>query len=237
MTKILDCTTRDGGHNTNWTFENKFVMERLSTLNELNVSYCEIGYRNHFDNEGKGKFYKCTPKFLKQFYENKGKLQLGVMTDTKRFSIEDFPSQKDDFIDFVRVACHPDRITQTLNIARQLFNRGYTVFVQLMDISHVDENGYEILSKWDYKDILQSLYFADSYGTLYPEDVEKFFNKLKMLGYKKISFHGHNNINMALNNSLKAIELGAYTIDTTFRGMGRCGGNLDEMEFYQKIAW
>lgn len=233
MIKILDCTTRDGGHNTNWNFTTEFVMDRISMLNKFKAGYYEIGYRNHIDNEDKGQFYNCTPEFLKQFYKEKGNLLLGVMTDIKRFSIDDFQGYEKDSIDFIRIACHPDRIEETLNNSKKLHDRGYKIFVQLMDISNVDETGYFELYKWEHKNILESLYFADSYGTLYPEDVEKYYNKLKMLGYKKISFHGHNNIKMALKNSLKAIELGAYSIDTTFDGMGRCGGNLNESEFYQ----
>ncbi len=230
MTKILDCTTRDGGHIVNWYFDRKFATDLIEKLNISGTSFYEIGYRNHFDNDGKGPFYNCTPKFLKPLYKIKGNLALGVMTDTKRYYSKDFPGQKEDFIDFVRIACHPDKIGETLNIAKDLHDKNYKVFVQLMDISNVDEAGYIKLYKWKYKKVLESLYFADSYGTLIPEDVEKYYKKLTMLGYEKLSFHGHNKIGKALTNSLKAIELGAYSIDVTQNGIGRCGGNLDAKE-------
>lgn len=235
MVKILDCTTRDGGHNTNWEFSDLFVYNLINDLNAQNCSYYEIGYRNHFDNDNKGRFYNCFPELLKNFYKNKGKLKIGVMTDTKRFSYDDFLTANNDYLDFVRIACHPDKIEKTLNIAYELHLRGYKIFVQLMDISNVDEEGYFALLSWQHKDILESLYFADSYGTLYPQDVEKYYNKLKMLGYEKISFHGHNNIQKALENSLKAIELGAYSVDVTLDGIGRCGGNLDSAELFRHI--
>ena len=50
---------------------------------------------------------------------------------------------------------------------------------------------------------------------------------MKILGYEKISFHGHNNSGFALENSIKAAQSGAYSIDVTKDGIGRCGGNLD----------
>lgn len=235
MVKILDCTTRDGGHTVNWEFSDQFIYNLMSDLNSQNCSYYEIGYRNHFDNEGKGRFYNCSPELLEKFYKNKGNLKIGVMTDTKRFSYDDFLSADKDYLDFVRIACHPDKIQETLNIAQELYSRGYKIFIQLMDISNVDEEGYLALFSWQYKNILESLYFADSYGTLLPQDVEKYFNKLKMLGYEKISFHGHNNIQKALENSLKAIELGAYSVDVTLNGIGRCGGNLNSADLYKYI--
>ncbi|MBD5401793.1 hypothetical protein HDR58_03185 [bacterium] len=235
MVRILDCTTRDGGHETNWNFTDDFVYQLMNSLNQSGVSYYEIGYRNHYDNEGKGCFYNCTPEFLQKFYSAKGKLQLGVMTDTKRFSMEDFSGSENDFIDFVRIACHPDKIDETLNIAKEVHSKGYKVFVQLMDISNVDEQGYISLFKWKDKTILESLYFADSYGTLYPQDIEKYYNKLKILGYENLSFHGHDNVGMALQNSLKAVEMGAYSVDVTLDGIGRCGGNLNSKDLLEAI--
>lgn len=226
MVKILDCTTRDGGHTTNWNFNEEFVENLIYLLKKLNVSYYEIGYRNHKDTEGKGFFYTCSPEFLEKFFKIKGSLQLGVMTDCKRYDANDFPGKEKDCLDFVRIACHPDKISETLSIAENLYNKNYKVFVQLMEISNVDENGYIELFKWENKNILESLYIADSYGVLNPEDIYKYYNKLKILGYKNVSFHGHNNSGTVLENSLRAVELGVYSVDTTFGGIGRSGGNL-----------
>ncbi len=230
MVKILDCTTRDGGHTTNWNFEKNFIQDLIKCQNNSNISYYEIGYRNHFDNENKGTFYNCNPNILKEFYDIKENILLGVMTDTKRFSIQDFHSKDEDNIDFIRIACHPDRIKETLDIAKELYLRGYKIFVQLMDISNVGDEEYKILEKWNDKNILESLYCADSYGTITPQDVEKYFNQLKEIGFNKISFHAHNNSNLALENSLKAVEKGAFSIDITLNGIGRCGGNLNAEE-------
>lgn len=234
MIKILDCTTRDGGHNTNWEFSAQYVFDLMAKLNQYNVSYFEIGYRNHFEIDDKGDFYNCSPEFLEKFYNKKENLQLGVMTDVTRFLADDFPAQNADNIDFVRVAAHPDKISIACEIVENLYEKGYKVFLQLMDVSHIEADGYLHLFAWENKHILESLYFADSYGILSPTDVEQYYNKLKILGYNKISFHGHNNNGNVLENSIKAAALGAYTVDTTDKGIGRRGGNLDLDEFISK---
>lgn len=235
MVKILDCTTRDGGHITNWEFSDEFIRNLIECLIKTNISYYEIGYRNFYDNGGKGCFYKCDKNILTKFYPLKKDLKLGVMTDTKRYNAQDFPDAKEDYIDFVRIACHPDRIAETLDIALNLYKNNYQVIIQLMDISNVTNNEYKILKNWGYKDILETIYMADSYGTLHPENIEEYFNKLKNAGYKKISFHAHNNLNLALENTLKAIELGAYSVDVTLNGLGRAGGNLDAVKLLDKL--
>lgn len=234
MVKILDCTTRDGGHKTKWNFNEDFVFSLMECLNNSNISYYEIGYRNHYDNEGKGIFYNCSPEFLEKFYKAKGNLELGVMTDTSRYLAEDFQGRDKDNIDFVRIACHPDRIRETLEISKDLHNKGYKVLLQLMEAPNIDEAGYLSLFEFDNKDIFETVYLADSYSTMHPNEIEKYFNKMKMLGYKKISFHAHNKIQLALKNTLKAIEHGAYSVDVTLDGIGR-DGNLDAVKLLDNL--
>jgi 4-hydroxy 2-oxovalerate aldolase len=235
MIKILDCTLRDGGHVENWNFSTEFVLNLIEKSNKNNVNYLEIGYRNSKDSDGKGRFYRAVGDFIKEIYVNKKNLQIGVMTDVTRYSSADFKDKNLDYIDFVRVATHSNTINEAIEIVESLKNKGYKTFIQLVDISSFDENGYINLYKWKNKDILESLYFADSYGTLIPEEVEKYYLKLKMLGYKNISFHAHNTKGKALENTLKAIEIGVFSVDVTQNGIGRSGGNLDADTLYKKL--
>ncbi|MBR1424921.1 hypothetical protein IJ579_05105 [bacterium] len=232
MVKILDCTTRDGGHQTNWEFSDNFVKDLIESLNLNGVEFFEIGYRNHFQKEGKGRFFYCDNNLLEEYQSIKNNLKIGIMTDTSRFSINDFPGAKNDLADFIRIACHPDKIQETLNISYELHNRGYKVFVQLMEIPNLDERHYKILENCEFKNIFESLYIADSYGTAQPADLKKFFIRLDKAGYEKISFHAHNNSGMALLNTLEAIKLGAYSIDVSKNGMG---GNLDFKCFLEQV--
>ena len=49
-----------------------------------------------------------------------------------------------------------------LEIAEILHKKGYKIYLQLMDISNVDANGYLKLFAWENKDIIEGVYFADS---------------------------------------------------------------------------
>jgi len=224
MYKILDCTIRDGGHENNWNFDDDFVKNCIGAAIKNGASYFEIGYRNRFDTEGKGKFYRCTPELIKPFFAVKKNLKIGVMTDISRFDEKDFKNAEFDFVDFVRIATHPDKIETALQAAYLLHSRGYKIFLQLMEIPNVSQIHYEMLKKWKHKDILESLYIADSYSNVKPQDMEKYFSKLKESGYKKISFHAHNGQGLAHKNTMQAAALGAYSVDASQKGLG---GNLD----------
>lgn len=236
MTKLLDCTTRDGGYASNWEFNDSDILKHIEFLNQNGISYYEIGYRNYYDTDNKGRFYRCMPQMLKPFYEQKGNLKIGVMTDTTRYNQEDFPGKAQDYIDFVRVAVHPDKIPEALDIAEVLYNKNYMIFIQLMDVTNIEADGYLHLYMWNKKDIPESLYFADSYSRLLPSDVPKYYNKLKILGYDKISFHAHNDTGHAIENTLAAVNLGAYSVDVTKDGTGRNGGNVDFSRIKQLLV-
>ncbi len=226
MYKILDCTTRDGGHSNNWNFSDEYVFNLIDTLNQNGIFYYEIGYRNYYERENKGSFYYCTPDLLQKFYSKKGNLKLGIMVDTKRYSETDFISADNDFSDFVRIATHPDRIEDTLDIAERLNKKKYNIMIQLMDVTNLTEYHFNILQRWGKKNIIETLYLADTYGIMQPEQTEKYFNKLRDIGYPNISFHAHNKADKALENSLKAINLGVYSLDVTQDDTGINGGNL-----------
>ena len=235
MVKILDCTTRDGGYKDNWEYSDEYISSHIEFLNANGVKYYEIGYRNYLETEGKGRFYRCMPDVTKPFVELEKDLLIGVMTDVKRYNPDDFVRQSDDTIDFVSIAAHPDKVQNALEIAGDLFDKGYKVFVQLMDVTNIDADGYLYLYMWDRKNILESLYFADSYSVLKPSEIAQYYNKFKILGYKNISFHAHNNQKYALENSLAAINLGAYSVDVTRDGVGRNGGNLDISQLFENL--
>lgn len=224
MVKILDCTIRDGGHQNNWDFDDDFVLKHIEKLKSEKIDYFEIGYRNEKDKERKGKFFFCDKRLLSKFVKNKGLLKIGIMADYKRINLNNFKSASKDCIDFVRIACHPDDIKSSLIICEKLKDRNYNVFLQLMEIPNVKQEHYEILQKWENKDIIDSLYIADSYSTVKPNNIPIYFDTLKKIGYKKISFHSHNACRLALENSLQAIRCGAHIIDVCQNGIG---GNLD----------
>lgn len=232
MVKILDTTFRDGGHQTNWSFEHKFVENYLKCCDSSGIDFLELGYRNNIDKENKGEFFNCGVELCQKFYQKKGNLSLGVMADTSRLSLDDFTNSKEDYVDFIRLATHPDRIEQTLYYAEELKLRGYEIFIQLMEIPNLKPQHYEMLQNWKSKNILKSLYIADTYGTVQPQEIKIYFDKLRSIGYENISFHAHNNTNNALANTVNAIREGAYAVDVSYNGLG---GNLSMTDLFEHL--
>lgn len=58
-----------------------------------------------------------------------------------------------------------------------------------------------------------------------PADVERYYNAIRKISNVKTGFHGHDNIGLALANSIYAVKLGIDFIDTSLQGLGRSAGN------------
>lgn len=67
-------------------------------------------------------------------------------------------------------------------------------------------------------------YLVDSAGALLPSEVQQLTATLRDGGIR-VGFHGHDNLALAVANSLAAVEAGAAAIDGTLRGIGRSAGN------------
>lgn len=216
MTGILDCTIRDGGHLTDWNFTDELVRDTFEAAKVCGVKYFEIGYRNH----GEGKFSKCLNDDLRSIILDKGDVKLVVMVNAREFQEDLF--FEGDYADVVRVACHPNEISQGIEYCKILDDKNYESILHLMDVAHISDEQFRDLKQYSADKIL---YFADSYGALLPKDIQDCFKLFNDKGFHNLGFHGHNNKQLAFINTLTAMDCGAASVDVTVYGMGRAAGN------------
>lgn len=69
------------------------------------------------------------------------------------------------------------------------------------------------------------VYVVDSAGAMLPEDAAARVGALKDALSTQVGFHAHNNLGVAIGNSLAALDAGADQIDGTLRGLGAGAGN------------
>lgn len=71
----------------------------------------------------------------------------------------------------------------------------------------------------------EGLVIMDSSGNYFPEDVTERITALVNGLDIPVGFHGHNNLGMAIANSVAAIKAGASLLDASIRGFGAGAGN------------
>ena len=232
--KLLDCTLRDGGYYNEWDFSPELVADYFKAMDAALVDIVEIGFR-FLKNDGyKGPYAYSKDDFIRTL-EIPENIQISVMVNGSDLltdigfesSLEMlFPeSAETSRVDIVRFACHFHEYKKVLPAVDWLVARGYQVGFNIMQISDRSEQEVLEFAREAKKHDIEVLYFADSMGSMNPDDTARIIKWIRAEWSKPVGVHTHNNMGLALQNTLRAIEEGATWLDCTVTGMGRGPGN------------
>lgn len=233
MITQLDCTLRDGGYYNNWNFNAGLVSPYLEAMAEAGVDVVEIGMRS-LKNEGfKGAFAFSRDEYLRSLNIPE-RLQVAVMVNaselvgeqTQRRLADLFPVPADESpVSLVRIACHVHEFREALGATPWLKERGYRVGFNLMQVA--DRSREEVVSLAQEAAAVgpDVLYFADSMGSMNPAQTTEIIAWLREAWDGPLGIHTHDNMGLALQNTLCAIDQGVTWVDATVTGMGRGPGN------------
>ena len=241
---ILDCTLRDGGYYNNWNFSLSIVNKYLKTLNKSNIQNIEIGFRSLINDNKVGLTGYSNDSFLSSLKIPKN-MNLGIMINSSEFLskksknknlIKNFFTKKSkQKIRFVRLATHLDDILKINNQINWLKKEGYLVAVNIMQISEIKKKNIKKYCNFFKKNRVDIIYLADSLGCLKPNDIEGIYKIFKTHWKGDLGIHAHDNLKLALINSIKALDSGANWIDSTIQGMGRGPGNVKTEELIKRL--
>ena len=226
--KILDCTIRDGGYYTNWDFSPELIDAYFKAMNNLPVEYLEVGYRSPKLEGYHGEFYYC-PEFVLNKISKLSTKKLVIILNEKDIDesiVEDLLNPCQGIITMIRLAIDPVNFERAIRLARKIKMMGFELGFNVMYMSKWKQNPSFLSQIKLAEGVADYFYMVDSYGGVYPEDVKEIYDLVRAQISTKIGFHGHNNLELALINSLTAIQCGAGIIDSTITGMGRGAGNL-----------
>lgn len=243
---LLDCTFRDGGYYNNWHFHENLVNEYLLAMSNSFISHVELGFRFKSKNGFNGPTAYTSDDFLRRLVIPKN-LKIGVMINASDLidncSLENiinklFPeNKKTSRIDFVRIASHYKELDLAFEASVLLNNLGFKVGLNLMQISERTEKEINMFIDKSKNYPIDVLYCADSVGGLNNKDVKNIFEIFKVnCNHIPFGFHAHDNLNLALSNTLCAIDNGATWVDSTMSGMGRGPGNTKTEELVLELA-
>jgi 4-hydroxy 2-oxovalerate aldolase len=230
----LDCTLRDGGYYNQWDFSIPLINDYLHAMAESDVDRVELGFRT-LDRMGYKGATAHTSNSLLRLLKIPDNLLVGVMINASEISgsvtevhkklARLFPPGSRDLIDFVRVASHLNEITSALSATGWLKSEGYEVGLNIMQVSEASDDTLSQLSGIISPEDVDVLYFADSLGSMLPDDIKRVINLLRSNWSGQLGVHAHDNSGLALANTLTAFHSGATWLDGTVLGMGRGAGN------------
>ncbi|TGU93921.1 4-hydroxy-2-oxovalerate aldolase, partial [Mesorhizobium sp. M00.F.Ca.ET.186.01.1.1] len=125
----------------------------------------------------------------------------------------------------VRVATHvteADVSAQHIHIARELGMEvcGFLMMAHSAPVEKLVEQA-KLMQSYG----AEAVYVTDSAGALLPDQVRERIRALRQSLDIEIGFHAHNNLSVAIANTLVALEEGATRIDGSLRCLGAGAGN------------
>ena len=128
-------------------------------------------------------------------------------------------------VDVLRIASHCTEADTTQQHISYVRNTGKEVYGVLM-MSHMATKEVlrdEALKMESYG--AEGIIIMDSAGAYLPTDVTERISELVSRLSVPVGFHAHNNLGMAIANSVAALQAGATILDGTARGFGAGAGN------------
>ena len=225
--RIIDATLRDGMH----AVSHQFTPEQMAIIakgkEEAGVDTIEVGHGDGlggssmqygFAKSSDAEYLSAVSKMLK-------KTKLDVLLIPGIGTIEDLKEVMEYGVKTVRVATHvteADVGEQHIGFCK---NNGLEVVGFLM-MSHMAPPAKIVEQAKLFESYgADMVYVTDSAGAMVPGDVRERIQAVKEAISLPVGFHGHNNLGLAIGNSLAAIEAGAVSIDTCVRGLGAGAGN------------
>lgn len=243
--KFLDCTLRDGGYYNDWNFTLSVIEKYLIAMSAAGVDIVELGLRSLQNSGFKGACAYTTDEFIRSLPIPAG-LAVGVMINASEL-VGEIPQEEvlarlfpaaasGSQVSLVRIACHVHEFESALPAVNWLKEQGYQVGFNLMQVAERQEDEIRVLARLAANYPMDALYFADSMGSMNPEQTAKIIQWFRSEWKGAMGIHTHDNLGLALSNTLRALDEGVTWVDSTVTGMGRGPGNARTEELAIELA-
>lgn len=225
---ISDPTLRDGNHAIRHQLTRTQVAEYAKRADSAGVNMIEVGHGNGLGASSiqVGIAKETDEVLLKAARDNIKKSKLSIHVIPGFATIEkDLKMAVDLGVDVFRIASHcteADITEKHITFARKNNKEVYGVLM-MSHMASPEVLVEEALKMESYG--AEGVIIMDSAGTYLPFDVEERISALKASLKGLIGFHGHNNMGMAIANSVTAVSCGATILDACSRGFGAGAGN------------
>lgn len=231
--KVVDATLRDGGLVNDFYFPEDFAKAVYETNVKAGVDYMEFGYRadkEMFDVNSFGPCKFSTDDYIRSIVgDNDTDLKLAIMADVGRCNYKrDIVQRSDSPVDLVRVATYLHQIPSAVDMIEDIHAKGYETSCNIMAISTAQEADIRAALELIGQSPVDVIYVVDSYGSVYPEEMQRIVECYKEYAdkyNKKLGIHAHNNQQLAFANTIECVGDGVDYLDATYASLGRGAGN------------
>lgn len=224
---LLDVTLRDGSHSMKHAFTEEQVRAVARGLDKAGVEFFEV---SHGDGLGGSSLqYGLSAvdemELIAAAAEECKQAKISVLLLPGIGIQENLEEAVQAGAKMVRIATHvteADVAKQHIELGRKLGLKtvGFLMMAHMAPVEKLVEQA-KLFESYG----AEIVYATDSAGALLPHETRERISALRQHLSCEIGFHGHNNLSLAMANTLAAIEAGATYIDGSLRCLGAGSGN------------
>jgi 4-hydroxy-2-oxovalerate aldolase len=224
---ILEVTLRDGSYLIDFQFTAEDTATVAAALEGVGFQWIEIGHGLGLNasQAGKGTAAATDEEYLEAAAQALKHAKWGMFFITGIGREEDLRVAARYGMSFVRIGTNVTETAQAepyIALAKEL---GFIVSYNAMKSYAVSpaEFGKIVAQVHAWGTDIACL--VDSAGSMDPDSVAAYLRAAKAETSCPLGFHGHDNLSLAMANTLRAIEEDAVLVDSSLQGMGRSAGN------------
>lgn len=232
--KILDCTLRDGSYVNNFKFTAEETYNIVKELDSSGVEMIEVGHGIGLGASLSNytKAIISDEEYMKMASKAITNSKWGMFCIPGIAKLSDIEKAAEYNIDFIRIGIEPTKFDDSIAYIKKAKKLGIVVCVNFMKSYTVTTKEFAKYVKKANQYNVDYVYIVDSAGGMLPTVLKDYIDEIKKLNVnQKLGFHGHNNLGLAVANSLVAAENGVEIIDVSLMGMGRGAGNTYSEQF------
>ncbi len=223
----MDVTLRDGSYAVNFQFSCQDVKMIGQEMEESGIPLIEIGHGMGLgaSSEKNGLSCNTDEEYLMAAQSTIHKAKYGMFCIPGIAAIEDIDMAASYGMGFIRIGTNVDEIELAEPYIRQAKKHNMLVFANYMKSYTVSPKEFAQKTKLSQKYGADVVYIVDSAGGMFPEELKYYYEEIRAQSEIEIGYHGHNNLGLAVANSIYAIDLGMDYVDCSLQGLGRSAGN------------
>lgn len=224
--RIIDTTLRDGSHFIGKGYDKESIKKICEVLDNSGVYGIEVGHGTGIgDKNALSVLPLSDTEMIKTARKHIARAKLMTVIITGIGSFEDIDKAKEAGIDVLRVGIAPHSFEKGCEFIEYAHDLGIETIAFFMYAHFLDEKTLVERAKVVDQMNVSAIYLTDTTGAMLPDEVEDKVKALKEVTQRDIGIHVHNNLGLAIGNSVSAIRNGVRYVDGTIQGIGPHSGN------------
>lgn len=231
--KIFDATVRDGSYAVDFKFSLKDVSDLVAKSERIGIEYIEIGHGMGLNASSPehGLSLHSDVEYMKAARNIAKKAKLGFFCIPGIARLDDLKTAKENGMDFIRIGVPVRDYEKAVPFLKEAKERGLEAFVNFMKSYTASPEEFASASKFVAERGAFAVYIVDSAGSMTEGELASYIKAVREVSDVTLGFHGHNNLGLAVGNSIFCAENGVEFIDCTYQGLGRSIGNTPLEQF------